>query len=59
MLIRFTAALLKSTHEGVTCFFSGMAQKYPIDQKKNLDDIARAVGELDAFLEKEAAEEQR
>ena len=59
LLIRFTAALLKSTHEGVTCFFSGMAQKYPIDQKKNLDDIALAVGKLDAFLEKEAAEEHR
>ena len=59
LLIRFTAALLKSTHEGVTCFFIGMAQKFPIDQKKNLDDIAKAVEELDAFLEKEPAGEHR
>lgn len=50
ILHRFLAALFKSTHEGVVCFFSGMAQKFPIDHNRNFDNIAADLQNFDRLL---------
>ena len=57
-LHRFLAALFESTHEGVVCFFSGMAQKFPIDHDRNFDNIAADLQNFDRLLSDPGKEDE-
>lgn len=48
----FLAAMLQSTHEGVTCFFSGLAQKYPVDQQENFNKISEDIVLFNNYMER-------